>query len=263
MRYGYFLAAVAPSGRVATGLYDRAEGEPPFDARDLMAGEALSPVIAAALDREPGPSSSPEIAVDEAQIAFDRDGRLVSFGVSGAERLRDAGNGGPGAFAALRERAEAAARDLLADAAAAREPETVAAQAEAELRRGLARMELRGREHRGSKVLARSRFGAFELDLTATAEADGGLRALGRLRRRGPRALAILRALIESEAPAREFDLARELDQGKTIAEAARGLGVAPSTAETLAERLYERFGASGRDGLIEAMVEAGRAAAR
>jgi hypothetical protein len=53
----------------------------------------------------------------------------------------------------------------------------------------------------------------------------------------------------------------RQLDAGQSLASAAAEIGIAASSAETMAVRLCERFGIASRANLLDAMVEAGRIA--
>lgn len=259
VRHAYVLTAIAPSGLAAFGLFNCREGVPV--AAPAM-GEALSPIVAEILDRAPAATGSPLIAVKEAQLAFDADGKVNSLGVDCAETLRDAGGGGRGAVARMCERAEAAAKAILLRMAERPEPAMVGGpHGDQALRRGLFRLRESGPKPVARSLLATSRFGEFELTLAAAAEPHGGMRALGTIRQLAPRSVTLLRALIVADAPAREIELVRLLDEGTSVAKVAAQMGIAQSSAETLLSRLNERFAATARGELIEAMVEAGRTA--
>ncbi|MBY0401469.1 hypothetical protein K2X89_14320, partial [Myxococcota bacterium] len=107
--------------------------------------------------------------------------------------------------------------------------------------------------------LARTQFGEFELTLTGASNPDGELHVIGTLRQSAPRAVALVRAMTIRDAPAREIELVRFLDEGASLARAAQQMGIAESTAETLLARLNERFGVRARGALFDAMVEVGR----
>lgn len=258
IRLVYMLTAIAPSGLAAVGLFNCQRKVPE---RSVAMGEGLSPIVADVLDRAPAPGSSPVVVVREAQLGFGHDGELTALGVDCAEMLRDAGGGGAGALARMRLGAQAAAKTLLQQIASRPEPAVVGgAQDEETLRRELFRLKDAGPRPVARSQLADSRFGKFELTLTAAAEPGGGMLALGTVRQFAPRAVALLRALIACGAPAREIELTRLLDEGVSLINAAAQMGLAQSSAETLFDRLCGRFAAAGREGLLGAMVEAGRA---
>ncbi|MBY0400764.1 hypothetical protein K2X89_10740, partial [Myxococcota bacterium] len=122
VRMAYALTALAPSGRAAFGLYNL-QSETPDLERAVALGEALSPFIAACLDREIASSMSPIIPVKDTQLTFGADGSITILGVDCIEMLRDAGGGGAGSVARMRERVEAAARILLNQIATRPQPE--------------------------------------------------------------------------------------------------------------------------------------------
>ncbi len=259
VRVAYAVTAIAPSGRAAVGLFNL-QSVPPQLERALAMGECLSPIIAACLDREVAPSSSPLVTLREAQIAFGADGSIVMLGVDSVEMLRDAGAGDAGAVNRMRARVEAAAKDLLRQMAERPEPATTGGPCDqAALRRGLFRLRETGPKPVVRSSLARTAFGAFELTLAGASDPNGELQVIGTLRQSVPRAVVLLRALTMRDAPAREIELVRCLDEGVSLTKAARQLGIAESTAETMLDRLNERFGVRARGALIDAMVAVGR----
>lgn len=261
VRMAYVLTALAPSGLAAFGLYNLQNERSDLDVAVAM-GEELSPIIAECLDRQPAPSASPAIPVKETQLAFGADGAVTMLGVDCVEMLRDAGGGNAGAVKRMQAKAEALAKDLLDEMAARSEP-AMAGSVEADdaFRRGMFRLRETGPRPVARSTLARTRYGVFELTLTGAADPGGALRVLGTLVQIAPRAVVLLRALSGRDAPAREIELVRLLDEGLALAKAAEHMGIAQSSAETLRDRLSERFGVNARGALIEAMVAAGRTA--
>jgi DNA-binding CsgD family transcriptional regulator len=96
------------------------------------------------------------------------------------------------------------------------------------------------------------------LSLAGASDPDGAMHVIGTLRQTAPRAVALLRALSSCDAPAREIELVRLLDEGLPLVKAAEHMRIAQSSAETLRDSLNERFGVNVRGALIEAMVAAG-----
>ena len=260
VRMAYVLTALAPSGLAAFGLYNLKDGNPDLEQAKAM-GEELSPIIAACLDRPAAPSPSPAMLVKETHLAFSADGAVAMLGVDCVEMLRDAGGGHAGAAKRMQAHAETAARDLLRQIAGRPEPEmlSVAAEEGGPLRRGLFQLREAGPRPVLRIPFANTRYGAFDLSLDGASDPDGAMRVVGTLRQSMPRAVVLLRALTECEAPAREIEFVRHLDEGLSLAKAAARMGIAESSAETMLDRLCERFGASGRAAVIDAMAAAGR----
>jgi hypothetical protein len=136
------------------------------------------------------------------------------------------------------------ARALINHVAGRAPPSVIGGPAgEADLRRGLFRLRDSGPRPIARSHLASSAFGRFELTLNAAAEPNGAIRVLGSLKQYGPRAALLARALIVSQAPKREIDLVRQLDAGQSLASAAAEIGIAASSAETMAVRLCDPSG--------------------
>lgn len=263
VRFAYMLTAISSAGLGAIGLFNCGPDRP-ATARQLAMGEAISQLVADILDRPAPPQPGPLALLKESQLAFGADGSLSALGVDSAEMLRDAGGGGAGAVARMRRRTEDVAAALLRELASRHEPEVVGGPKDEEaLRRGLFRLREQGPKPVIRAELAISNFGRFELALTAAVGPDGDWRALGALRQFAPRAVALIRAASVMNAPGREIELVRRLDEGAAMGEAATAMGVTLNTAETLANRIAARFDVRGRNALLERMAEVGRDARR
>ncbi len=207
---------------------------------------------------------------DEGPIAFAADGRVTSLGLGGPELLRDLGGGGMGARRGStvgRSGGVALSRCRSRESACRRcfEPCDGSARRGCGLHARPPRTDGRwpGRAPRVVEIAATS-FGAFELQLSASNDLNTGtLQVLGVLRRRIPRLLAVACALVAIDAPGREIELGLQLCTDKSFAEVAAALGIAPASAKTLLNRLGARFATSGREHVLEAMVQMGCRIAR
>lgn len=275
VRHGYYLAAVAPSGRVCVALMSRGAASPAFTAEDIALGEASAHLIARAVDLRPSLQLPCDSVVAEVPLAFAADGSLATIGVGGPEQLRDLGGGGAGASAsgrAMVERAAAHFRDsILADSAQVSlasdvSPHTLGGSSdEAAFRRGNFTLMQRTVTRMPRTIeLAQHEHGAFELQLVGSNAVDtGGLHVLGTLRRRVPRVLVVVRGLLECPVPGREAALAIRLSIGATLPEAAQSLGMSAASARTLVSRLAARVGTTGQDRMLDALAQLGRTVLR
>ena len=269
VRHGYYLVAASPSGRTVVALLSRRPASPAFSRSDVAQGEAVARFIANAADRT-GVLGGTLLAA-EVPVSFDGDGKLASVGMGGPELLRDLGGGRDGAHAEGRRRVETAVARYV-DAVLAHPSATVAKDSivagppeDSAFKRSHFALMFDGRA-RVPRVehVADTPFGNFELQLSASHDTlDGRLLILGSLRCRISRELAVVRALVATDAPGREIELALQLCTDRTFAEVAQSLRIAPATAKTLLTRLGQRFAVSGRDRLLEAMINAGCAVVR
>lgn len=260
IRHGFYLAATAASGQVAVCMFHRGDADPAFTAADLAAGEAIAPVIAEAIDQR-RPHYPGKFVVDtEVAFSIDKSGAIASIGFGGLELLNAAGGGGPGATVRSRAIVESNAREFLAQQDQCRSPAMLTGgKAEAPMRRSYFRIGFSGRSTAHQDyMLARSDLGFFNVKLTAAAGRDGDIILMGNLQRQAFRAAVMMRALAVSQAPAREMELAFAIERNFSIPDAAKQLGISVSTAKTLVQRLYARFGVADRNALLEKLVADG-----
>ena len=267
VRHGYYLVAFADDGAAASGraivaLLSRGAASPPFSAADIALGEATSRILARTLARPAPVAGANDTLVAESVLTFDAACAIASLGVGGAELLRDADGGGPGAGLEARARVEAAARRYAAllsiDAPDA--GSTSATLPDAGFRRGHLQL-MRRQAARAVHVepLGTNAKGAFAARLAPSVDtATGEVRILGTLQQRAPRMLALVRGLVAIDAPGRELQLALRLGAGDALGDAARVLGLAVSSAKTLMSRLAARVDDSGREHLIDRITEIG-----
>ena len=271
VRHGFYLVAFTPTGSAVAVLLSRKPASAAFTPAEVAAGEAVVRFIEAAASTTPAADLDCDAIADEVPIAFAADGRMTSLGLGGPELLRDLGGGGVGARAEGRRLAEAAALRYHAAALAnpraedVLTPVTAVPAEDAAFMRGHLALMVDGRARAPRVVeIAATSFGAFELQLTASNSVDTGeLQVLGVLRRRIPRLLAVVRALVEIDAPGREIELGLQLCSDRSFTEIAAALGVAPASVKTLLTRLGARFATSGREHVVEAMVRFGCRVAR
>ena len=273
VRHGYYLVAFADDGEPAPGraivaLLSRGPSSPPFTAADIAVGEATSRIVARTIAQPSPAAGTNDTLVAESALTFDASCSIASLGIGGAELLRDADGGGPGAGRRARARVEEAARRYAARLASnlPDEGSSAAALPDAGFRRGHLQL-MRNRNARAAQVetLGTNAKGAFTARLAPTVDtATGEVRILGTLQQRAPRMLALVRGLVAIDAPGRELQLALRLGTGDALGDAAQALGLAQSSAKTLLSRLAARMDHdSGREQLIDRIVELGTTLAR
>ncbi len=271
VRHGYYLVAFTAAGSVVAVLLSRRPASAAFTAHDIAAGTDLVRFITAVANRAAQQELVCDVVADEAPIAVSAACRMTSLGIGGPELLRDLGGGGDGARAQGRYLVEHAARRFHAAVLDQPSVATVAAavtptpEEDAVFMRNHFSLVMDGRARTPRKErVATTVFGTFELQLVASNDLQtGATQILGTLRRLVPRSLAVVRALVETDAPGREIELALQLVTGKSLTEISEALGVAPASAKTLLRRLGDRFGASGREHVVQAMVQRGSAVIR
>ena len=268
IRQGYYVIAFAPSGRVVATLISRGPDAPPFARAEIALGEEATRLIGRAIDRQPDHALPCDTLVDEVPVAFGVECRIASIGMYGQELLRDIGGGGPGARQIGHERVEKAARnywDGIVVETMTRRAQTANLTPDstvegAGFRQGYLQLSLLG-PARSAKILPleQSAYGAFDISVIATYDGgEGHVQALGTLRRRVPRMLALIRGLVETDVPGREIELAVRLCAATTLNETASAMGITTASAKTLMARLSARFDAHGRERLLDAIVALG-----
>lgn len=252
VRHGLYVVARGARGEITVMLFNRVAAMPAYTADNLAACEALVPVIAAALDAAPTPCNGHWLPSREAPIAFSTDGKLQTLGHGALEFLSYAGGGGPDAVARARLIAERAVATLTL-------PQTPPRETGEAFNSTYTHIWLNRRTAEDRVLLvADTPFGRFDMRVSLAVDLDGGTRALGVLRHLVPRRLAVVRALVEHDVPAREMEVALGIERGHSLPDAGETLGISAETVKTLYRRLCHRFAASRREDLLEAMAKAG-----
>jgi DNA-binding CsgD family transcriptional regulator len=256
IRHGLYIVARGAAGEIVVGLFARGPNAPPYAPYDLALAEAAVPFIAAALDRTDLPRVHTEcLPGREAPIAFSPDGKLETLGHGALEFLSDAGGGTADAVPRARAMLENAVSVLLL----AERPVPEGDAPDEGFRESYLKIWMNRRQVEDRIVpVADTPFGRIDARVSLAVDLDGRVRALGVLRHLIGRRLAVVRALIDHDVPAREFDVALAIEAGKSLPEAAETLGLAAETVKTLYRRLRERFAVVSRDGLLDAMAEVG-----
>lgn len=257
IRHGLYTVARGAAGEIVVGLFARSADAPPFTPRDLSYAEAVAPIIAAALDRTDAPVDVAEwLPSREAPIAFSPDGKLETLGHGALEFLSYAGGGAVDAVTRARAQVEQAVSVLLLTPQPS--PAGVPIPPE-DFRESYLKIWMNRRQAEDRIVpVADTPFGRIDARVSLAVDLDGRVRALGALRHLISRRLAVVRALIDRNVPAREFDIALAIEGGDSLPYAAETLGLSAETVKTLYRRLRDRFAVADREGLLDAMVEAG-----
>ena len=269
VRHGYYLTAFSDAGRAVVVLLSRKPESAGFTNADVELGESVTRFFVEAAERKRVVDNVCTLIANEVPIAFDGGGKLASLGLGGPDLLRDLAGGGVGARAEGRGLVEAVARryhdSVLARPGPVDAVWSVAEKEDAAFMRSHFALMVDGRAREPRiEPIGENQFGSFELRLTASNDVESGaVQVLGTLRRLIPRTLAVVRALIEAEAPGREIELALHLCSERSFAEVAAAMHIGPASAKTLQVRLGQRFEVSGRERLVATMIEHGRTVTR
>lgn len=179
---------------------------------------------------------------------------MAAAGVLGLEVLRDIGGGGPDSIEKGQALVESTAQQLASFGSS--EAENFQEQLMSMTFGDSATAVSAAR----STEFARNAFGTFELSLHPLVGFNAGTKTiLGVLTRREPAALLAIHASILTGLSARETDLLLAIVSGETLKSSAAYMQVSFSTAKTLLERLMTRFGANGRQALLNQVFSIGR----
>lgn len=256
IRHGLYTVARGRCGDIVVGLFGRRASAPPFTARDLAYAEAIVPYFASALDTDSTPpDAANRLLSSEATVGFSATGKIETFGQNALETLSYAGGGTENAVATARNIVEAAVATVhLPDRHV-----TPTNTPEADFDNSYFKVWPNpGRTKEHIVRVADTPFGRIDLRVSFAVDTGGGIRALGTLRHSISRRLAVVRALVDSDIPSREFDLALALEADLSLPRAAESLGLGIETVKTLDRRLRARFDVANREALLARMAEAG-----